>query len=125
MLYGPIKEYEVVKGLPKTSSKRVLKFRKSVSYKTFRRRMFAILPKICVRCLSENDLQLDHIKPICYYWSLRKSPMNIQILCSDCNCNFKKADYVTDYRSNKYKSEMRIKLGSKDIDDIVNWLFGS
>lgn len=30
-------------------------------------------------------LNVDHIRPLRFYWNLRLDPDNLQVLCSDCN----------------------------------------
>jgi len=45
----------------------------------------------CVYCMhdftvdSSKKLNLDHIKPLRFYWDLRTEQSNLQITCEDCN----------------------------------------
>lgn len=48
--------------------------------------------RMCSYCgidLNEEQnvkkLQVDHIKPLKYYWDLRIEQTNLQIICEDCN----------------------------------------
>jgi hypothetical protein len=50
---------------------------------------------ICQCDLTAQDapvLNVDHIKPLKYYWDLRTDLSNLQILCNDCNRH--KGNYV-------------------------------
>ena len=39
----------------------------------------------CPVCGSENDLVVDHINPVRYFWEQRLDKKNLQLLCNDCN----------------------------------------
>lgn len=44
---------------------------------------------VCVLCgRSARDgarMNVDHIRPLAYYWNLRLAPRNLQTLCAHCN----------------------------------------
>ena len=40
---------------------------------------------VCMACGSTKNINVDHIKPPRFFWSLRLDPNNVQILCSACN----------------------------------------
>lgn len=41
---------------------------------------------LCGRSAKEGArMNVDHIKPLSYYWNLRLAPHNLQTLCASCN----------------------------------------
>lgn len=76
------------------------------------------LSRECVYCkieLNENNkLNVDHIKPLKYYWDLRIDHSNLQIVCKECN--LKKGSFTNpeqgaknwwglNYGSSKYQNK--------------------
>jgi hypothetical protein len=43
------------------------------------------LTPMCPVCGSEDNLHVDHIRPIRHFFEERLDPNNLQILCGDCN----------------------------------------
>lgn len=52
----------------------------------------------CMKCGSEDDVQVDHIKPKSLYPELALALDNLQILCWSCNKAKGKSDNGEDYR---------------------------
>jgi 5-methylcytosine-specific restriction endonuclease McrA len=59
--------------------------------------------KKCLKCGSEEDIQIDHIIPVRYGFA-KKIPLeiinnvdNLQVLCRSCNCR-RSPDTIEDYR---------------------------
>lgn len=65
------------------------KFYQSFEWKQIRVRILERDGYRCVYCGNSPKtgaiLNVDHIKPLKKYWSLRLNPENLQTLCSDCN----------------------------------------
>lgn len=58
----------------------------------------------CANCgVTGDNVQLDHIFPVCIWQSRMFDPGNVQLLCPDCN-RIKGTD-VRDFRSEDYKSD--------------------
>ena len=57
----------------------------------------------CVLCgRSAHDgarMNVDHIKPLSFYWNLRLAPHNLQTLCASCNHG--KGGKTADHRAKK------------------------
>ena len=69
-----------------------LDFYKSPEWWTCRREFLSKNSKLeCVFCNLEltgenrKKLNVDHIKPLRYYWDLRTDQSNLQITCEECN----------------------------------------
>ncbi len=58
----------------------------------------------CMKCKKNPEaypglqLNTDHIRPVWYYWHLRRDPNNLQVLCARCNKAKGSVD-MTDYRN--------------------------
>jgi 5-methylcytosine-specific restriction protein A len=61
------------------------RFYASKEWRLIRETAFKDLMHSCPVCWSDENLVVDHIKPVRYYWEERLNPNNLQILCNDCN----------------------------------------
>ena len=82
---GEIKVVSPVFGVDKNFDRTLAKFYQSNEWSETRGYIFAHTKNECAYCGSVEKLQIDHIQPLRYYWDLRTSPENLQILCEDCN----------------------------------------
>ena len=60
-------------------------FYRSTDWKKVRSRTLKEHENICVKCYSETDITVDHIKPRSLYPELALDYSNTQILCRSCN----------------------------------------
>jgi hypothetical protein len=60
-------------------------FLDSPEWKALRADFFATAEKVCRKCGSTDELQVDHIKPKSKYPELALDKSNLQILCWPCN----------------------------------------
>lgn len=70
------------------TAKEVKPFYSSKEWKEARKIFLSEKELVCNRCGSIENICVDHIKPVRYYWDLRLEQSNFQLLCS--NCNFEK-----------------------------------
>jgi 5-methylcytosine-specific restriction endonuclease McrA len=71
--------------MQKVSDKEIKKFYSSNEWKTLREEKYKEFFHFCRVCGSEENLVVDHVKPVRYHWDERLNEDNLQILCSDCN----------------------------------------
>ena len=60
-------------------------FYNSKEWKIAKNKVKLELAPFCPVCGSEENLHVDHIQPIRYFFDLRLDHNNLQILCKDCN----------------------------------------
>lgn len=72
----------------------------------------------CLKCGSDKNIELDHIKPAVYYPELFHKFYNVQILCKKCNLN--KRDKIEDYREEDKKYEIISEEKIKEYDFYYN-----
>jgi len=72
-------------GVDEELDKKLSRFYGSAEWKEARRIVFEKNLHLCNYCGSNSHLQVDHIKPLRYFWDLRVDLTNLQILCSGCN----------------------------------------
>lgn len=60
-------------------------FQDSPEWKELRSKFFAASDKVCIKCGSVEQLQVDHIKPKYKYKELALEWSNLRILCWPCN----------------------------------------
>jgi hypothetical protein len=60
-------------------------FYRSTDWKKVRSRTLNEHENICVKCYSETDITVDHIKPRSLYPELALEYSNTQVLCRSCN----------------------------------------
>lgn len=60
-------------------------FYNSKEWKDLRKQVKKEMTPMCPVCGSENNLHVDHIRPIRYFFEERLNKDNLQILCGDCN----------------------------------------
>ena len=60
-------------------------FYNSKEWKELREQVKRELTPMCPVCGSENNLHVDHIQPIRYFFEDRLNKDNLQILCGECN----------------------------------------
>lgn len=60
-------------------------FYRTKTWKQFRFYAFSKKEKVCCKCNSTKDLQLDHIQPRSIYPEKAFTLENVQILCKECN----------------------------------------
>ena len=66
-------------------------------WKTLRKLALQKYGSKCMKCKTEKNLNVDHVKPRKYYPELSLDINNLQILCSCCNKN--KGNKFIDYRT--------------------------
>jgi hypothetical protein len=69
----------------KEKEDRLHNFYQSKAWRDLRDSIKRNLTKMCPVCGSEENLVVDHIKPLRFFWEERLNPDNLQILCGDCN----------------------------------------
>lgn len=72
----------------------------------------------CLKCGSDNKIEMDHIKPVSFYPELVHKFFNVQILCKPCN--IKKSNKIEDdhdYRLDRNKIE---NMSSSDLSILEN-----
>ena len=74
-----------LRNLQEVSDEKLKEFYKSPEWKTLRNDVYKKLTHFCPVCGSENNLVIDHINPVRYFWNQRLDENNLQILCDDCN----------------------------------------
>jgi len=74
------------------------KFNDSVEWKKVREEAIKLYGNVCHRCGSDEQIQVDHIKPKSKYPELALDINNLQILCWPCNKHKSFRD-ETDYRN--------------------------
>ena len=67
------------------TEEQIKNFYKSNNWNTVKKTAWRSLSHFCPVCGSEENLVVDHIKPIRYFWEDRLNPDNLQLLCNDCN----------------------------------------
>ncbi len=60
-------------------------FYQSPEWKVLRNKVKRELMPFCPVCGSEEELVVDHINPVRYFWEQRLDENNLQLLCNDCN----------------------------------------
>ena len=61
------------------------RFYNSKTWKLIKEQVYKTYVHMCPVCGSEDNLRIDHIKPVRHYPSLIANMNNLQILCNDCN----------------------------------------
>lgn len=69
----------------KVFEKELHAFYNSKEWKKLKKEIHEELPKVCIVCGSKDELHVDHIKPVRYFWEERLNKKNLQLLCKDCN----------------------------------------
>lgn len=78
-----------------------LEFYESQEWKNCRKQFLSCKKFICDACQTDlsghnfQNLNIDHIKPLRFFWDLRIDPNNLRIVCKDCN-RFKGNSYEDD-----------------------------
>lgn len=73
-----------------------IKIIRKEQWRLLREQVFRVYGKICLKCGSKENIQVDHIKPKSKYPLLEYSFNNLQPLCWPCNkekCNRNESDY--------------------------------
>ena len=73
------------------------KFLASPEWRAMRERVFALHGKRCQKCGSDDEIQVDHIKPRSKFPDLALDIENLQVLCWPCNRE-KNFTVIADYR---------------------------
>lgn len=66
-------------------------FYRSVEWKTCRKEFLETVNHECVYCKKDlrednrKELNVDHIKPLRFFWDLRIDKNNLQVTCKECN----------------------------------------
>ena len=63
----------------------IKEFYTTPEWKKLRKETYAKLTHFCPVCGSEENLVVDHKKPVRHSWEERLNPNNLQILCNECN----------------------------------------
>jgi 5-methylcytosine-specific restriction endonuclease McrA len=65
---------------------RIKRFYRSAAWRKLRYETIVRYGQTCMACGAKPPIiNVDHIKPIRKYWSLRLDPENVQIFCPECN----------------------------------------
>jgi 5-methylcytosine-specific restriction endonuclease McrA len=108
---------------------RITAFYRSYDWKEIRYRVLLKYGRKCMCCgASEGDIfayngdqvviNVDHIKPLRKYWSLRLDFDNLQVLCSDCNHGKGNWD-ETDFRPRPKENILRYR--PRLVDNGLPW----
>lgn len=73
------------------------RFLASPVWRAMRERVFALYGKRCQKCGSDDEIQVDHIKPRSKFPDLALDIENLQVLCWPCNRE-KNFTVIADYR---------------------------
>ena len=72
--------------LPEPYREKKLAFYKSSKWKQLRYLIISASGRTCSCCGSTGcKIHVDHIVPLSKDWDRRSGPMNLQVLCEDCN----------------------------------------
>lgn len=110
----------------KEFEERLHNFYNSKTWKIIKEQVYKTLTHMCPVCGAEENLVVDHIKPIRHYPNLIVDMNNLQILCDDCNLekgsmidwtlgwHIRNKEYLTKIRiqeteNRKYLMKMRAK----------------
>jgi 5-methylcytosine-specific restriction endonuclease McrA len=111
-------------------------FYHSKEWKSIRETVHKQLTQMCPVCGNEHNLIVDHIKPIRYFWELRLTLDNLQVLCGDCNLekgsipnwnlswHIRNKEYLTENRllvEYSIKEKERKELDKKAYSGLENW----
>ena len=91
------KKMKKVRGSP-VRKVRADRFLVSPEWRAMRERVFALHGRRCQKCGSDDEIQVDHIKPRSKFPELALDIENLQVLCWPCNRE-KSARVVADYRT--------------------------
>lgn len=69
----------------KLFEKQLHDFYQSKEWKELRNSVKEELTPMCIVCGAEEELHVDHINPVRFFWEQRLCRDNLQILCKDCN----------------------------------------
>lgn len=84
-------------------------FYASDDYKNLKEILYNTNEKICLKCDSKEDIQIDHIKPKSKHPEKAFDIFNLQMLCK--KCNFEKGSReVSDYRTKAFIKNIRVYL---------------
>jgi len=70
-------------------------------YRKLRENVILAYGRVCMKCKSTSNIELDHIKPVSKYPELFLDTENMQILCSSCNSSKSNLNEI-DYRGVEY-----------------------
>ena len=116
-------------GVNKEFDKKLNRFYSSTEWKEVRAKVLDNSLSVCNYCGNSSHLQVDHIKPLRYFWDLRLDMSNLQVLCSSCNREKGNQTYQMGFlgkhnqglihdrilSNRKWKIETRIKILEKQI----------
>jgi len=60
-------------------------FYRTNEWKNLRDAFRSKMAQFCCVCGAEENLSVDHINPIRFFWEQRLDENNLQILCKECN----------------------------------------
>jgi hypothetical protein len=69
----------------KEFEERLHRFYNSKKWKLIKEQVYKTFVHMCPVCGSEDNLRVDHIKPIRHYPALIDDMNNLQLLCNECN----------------------------------------
>ena len=116
---GTVNECGSRYGVSLEFDKKIFAFYKSDEWKNKRTEIFSKNLRECSYCGSARELQVDHIKPLRFFWSLRLDEKNLQIVCKTCNYlkgSETEIPQVLEYK--KYLKENRINMSEDEILDL-------
>ncbi len=114
----------IIKNLSNVSVSEASLFYRTKEWKQLRDSFLLENELVCLRCGSDKNIRVDHIKPVRYYWDLRLEKTNLQILCNSCNLKKASNDHDDFLLSEKEYNEKRANLWAaykkSEIDSAIN-----
>lgn len=87
-------------------------FYSSLEWTWVRKVPIKVYGRVCMRCGARGgEIHVDHIKPRSKYIELQLSPLNLQILCKNCNINKSDVNEI-DYRTPEQIQAMKTYLAT-------------
>jgi hypothetical protein len=106
-------------GVSNEFDKKINAFYKSDEWKTKRGEIFGSNTRECSYCGSARELQVDHIKPLRFFWSLRLEDNNLQVVCKICNyLKGSETEIPKVLQQKKFLKENKHRLTSEEIHNI-------
>jgi len=115
---SPQQQKKIIRDKQIVSNEELRAFYKTPEWKQVRNKVRREMTPFCPVCGSEDDLVVDHINPIRYFWEQRLNENNLQLLCNDCNLEkTSMVGWTLDFhlknksrlKSEKIEKEVRIK----------------
>lgn len=82
---SPQNQTKILREKQVVSNEEIRAFYQTQEWKQVRNEVRKEMTPFCPVCGSEEELVVDHINPVRYFWEQRLDKKNLQILCNDCN----------------------------------------